>query len=62
MSDWMDEYMYTCPICGKERFILNPKSYAYKVARTPHKYYFCSYKCLRKYEKENPIRTYNKVL
>lgn len=49
-----------CPCCKKEKFIVNAASYAYKVRNK----YFCSWRCLREFEREHPAiipRFYNAI-
>ena len=40
---------FKCPICGKEKVILDKGIYTYKVNAK----YFCSYTCWVKYRKEH---------
>ena len=60
--DVLTAHTYTCPVCGKEYFILNPMDYTYKIDEKKAKHYFCSYKCFRKYQKANPKQFYNRAV
>ena len=51
-----DLYQRKCEVCGK-RFE-SCVEYAYKVQKKKHKdryYYFCSWRCLRQYEKNKQV-------
>ena len=43
-----------CPICGKIFIIQDPKQYAYKRGYEHTPKIFCSWTCLRKYDKMHP--------
>ena len=42
-----------CPICGRRFIVQDVDSYVYK-SKKPQRKVFCSWGCLRKYEKEHP--------
>lgn len=48
----------TCPVCHKKYILYNAKEWAYKAWKkkgtSRNLIYFCSWTCVRKYEKENP--------
>lgn len=48
-SIWMTDE--TCPVCGKN-FICYPKEHVYKRVSSQCIKYFCSWSCLRAYEKD----------
>lgn len=41
----------TCPVCGKKMIRVYWGDYAYKLESK----YFCSYGCMRRYEKSKPV-------
>lgn len=49
-----------CPICGRNFFIGDPESWAFKMDVTVKRHrtlkYFCRYSCKRKFEKEHEER------
>lgn len=48
----MEGYKKVCPICGKEFWAMS--NWVYKQTYKGHnKTYYCSYKCIRKEQKEN---------
>lgn len=60
MSDIVGMYEKICPIC-KKRFFTTTSEWGYKTSE--HGYY-CSWKCLREFEKtkaEKRTRKYNKL-
>lgn len=68
MSDLMNRFKFECPICGKTFYVQNPSEYVYKRfikykrKKKPERIVFCSYKCMRKHEKEHPTKYYNDVV
>lgn len=57
----LERYSKTCRICGKEFICWNPTKYSYKRPKRNDTIYFCSYKCLRKYDNGYPTLKYNKI-
>lgn len=51
-------HLYTCSICGKEFIVRIPQMWVYKGLKGSKKVLFCSYGCMRKFqrEKENEIQ------
>ena len=64
MIDWIDERK--CAICGKPFYPPVLGEWAYKKFRHPGHgtamYYFCSWSCLRKFEKGAEIRPNYQVI
>lgn len=54
----VDVPLIKCDYCGKEKLTpIRLKDYAYKrTEKNGKRFYFCSYDCARKAEKENPNR------
>lgn len=51
-------HLYTCSICGKEFIVRIPQMWVYKGLKGSKKVLFCSYGCMRKFqrEKDNEIQ------
>ena len=45
--------MMECPICKKDFFCTNQGMWVYKITDESGKYTFCSWTCMRKYEREH---------
>lgn len=45
-----------CPVCGSMFIMPSMESWAYKRKPGNSMIYFCKYSCLRKWDKEHPIR------
>ena len=50
-----------CPVCGKDFWLSDASMWSYKKPRrgknkSMHPLYFCSWTCMRKWEKDNPMR------
>lgn len=47
----------TCPVCGNDRFVLDCDTWVYqrwvKVGEKSARRYFCSWTCMRKYDKQH---------
>lgn len=61
MCKWLDTYTYKCAECGKKTFIMDPNQYTYKLQRRGKTEYYCSYKCYRKSQKDQPIGKYTSI-
>lgn len=45
-----------CGTCGKKFYVMSVTNWAYKIKRkSPKVLYFCTWGCLRRYEKEHNI-------
>lgn len=58
MADFALCFDQTCPVCGK-RFVRYNDAWAYKIGTSYSGVkFFCSWKCLRRYERTHPQAKY----